>query len=255
MVDSAVAALADKILAAIQKLTTKPIRGILNTNADPDHTGGNATFAKLGRPRGAGGAGSQLIADIAGANPRAEIYAHINVLNRMTDSPAAAWPSTSYFDNSKELFFNDEAVQILHLPAAHSDGDSIVFFRRSDVVSTADVFDTVTYPRIDVAHGGSIQGEIDALNRILYVTIPSAQQEGGTMVIPGHGRLCDEADVLEYRDMVTIIRERLVDMIKRGMTLEQVKAARPTRDYDPLYGTSEWTPDMFVEAAYRSLKK
>ena len=255
MVDTAVPALTDKILAAIQALTTKPIRYILNTSADPDHTGGNAAFAKLGRPIGAGGAGSALFADIAGANPRAEVYAHINVLNRMADAPAAAWPTNTYFNDTKELFFNDEAVQILHLAAAHSDGDSIVFFRRSDVVSTGDVFDTVTYPRIDAAHGGSIQGEIDGLNRILDVTIPAVQQEGGTMVIPGHGRLCDEADVVEYRDMVTILRDRIADMKRRGMKLDQVKAERPTRDYDSRYGAASgaWTTDMFVEAVYNTL--
>ena len=255
MVDTAGPALTDGILAAIQKLTVKPIRYILNTSADPDHTGGNEAFAKIGRPIGAGGAGSALFADIAGANPRAEVYAHINVLNRMSGSPPAAWPTTTYFNDTKELFFNDEAVQILHLPAAHSDGDSIVFFRRSDVVSTGDVFDTVAYPRIDVAHGGSIQGEIDGLNRILDVTIPAQQQEGGTMVIPGHGRLCDEADVVEYRDMVTILRDRIADMQHRGFTLAQVKAARPTRDYDGRYGATSgaWTTDMFVEAVYNTL--
>lgn len=255
MVDTGVAARADEVFAAIQKLTTKPIRYILNTSAGADHTGANAILAKRGRPIGAGGAGSALFADIAGADPRAEIYAHINVLNRMAGSPAAAWPTTTYFNDSKELFFNDEALQILHLPAAHSDGDSIVFFRRSDVVSTGDVFDTVTYPRIDVARGGTIQGEIDGLNRILDITIPAAQQEGGTMVIPGHGRLCDEADVVEYRDMVTILRDRIADMKQRGMTLDQVKAARPTRDYDGRYGATAgpWTTDMFVEAVYRTL--
>jgi glyoxylase-like metal-dependent hydrolase (beta-lactamase superfamily II) len=257
MVDTGVASFADQIAAAIQKLTRNPIRYIVNTDADPDHTGGNAIFAKLGRPIGAGGAGSALFADIAGADPRAEIYAHINVLNRMADAPAAAWPTNTYFNDSKELFFNDEAVQILHLPAAHSDGDSLLFFRRSDVVSAGDVFDTTGYPRIDVAHGGSIQGEIDGLNRILDVTIPAAQQEGGTMVIPGHGRLCDEADVVEYRDMVTILRDRIADMKHRGMTLDQVKAARPTRDYDGRYGaaTGPWTTDMFVEAVYQGVAR
>ena len=98
-------------------------------------------------------------------------------------------------------------------------------------------------------------GIIDALNFILDITVPAEKQEGGTMVIPGHGRLCDEADVVVYRDMVTIIRDRIQDMIKKGMTLDQVKAAKPTRDYDPLYGstTGFWTTDMFVEAAYKSL--
>jgi glyoxylase-like metal-dependent hydrolase (beta-lactamase superfamily II) len=173
----------------------------------------------------------------------------------MADSAAAALPTTTYFNESKEFFFNDEAVQMLHQPAAHSDGDSIVFFRRSDVVSTGDVFDTVTYPRIDLRRGGSLQGVIDALNRILDLTIPAAQQEGGTMVIPGHGRLCDEADVVEYRDMVTILRDRIADMIHRGMTLEQVKAARPTRDYDGRYGATSgpWTTELFVEAAYQDI--
>ena len=260
MVDTAIAQLTPKITAAIQQLSKLPIRSIINTNADADHTGGNAAFAKLGKPVGAGGAGSALFADIAAADQRADIFAHINVLNRMSSSNEAsqenaAWPTTTYFNDVKELFFNDEAVQILYQPAAHSDGDSIVFFRRSDVVSTGDIFDTTSYPKIDLARGGSIQGVIDGLNRILDLTIPAAQQEGGTLVIPGHGRLCDEADVVEYRDMVTIVRDRVQDMINRKMTREQIQAARPTRDYDGRYGATSgpWTTDMFVAAVYRSL--
>ncbi len=255
MVDTALASVAPKIAAAIQKLSARPIRYLINTNADADHTGGNAFFAKLGKPIGAGGAGSALFADIAAADQRAEIFAHINVLNRMASTTEnVAWPTNTYFSESKELFFNDEAVQILHLPAAHSDGDSVVFFRRSDVIATGDIFDTTSYPRIDLARGGSIQGVIDGLNRILDLTIPAAQQEGGTMVIPGHGRLCDEADVVEYRDMVTIVRDRVQDMKARRMTLDQVKAARPTRDYDGRYGADAAT-DVFVEAVYKSLQK
>jgi len=255
LVDAGLASWAPKIAAAIQKLSNKTIRCVINTNADADHTGGNATFAKLGRPVGAGGAGSQLFADIAGAEPRADVYAHINVLNRMAGTPADGWPTSTYFNESKELFFNDEAVQIIHQPAAHTDGDSVVFFRRSDVLSTGDLFDTTSYPRIDLARGGTIQGILDGLNRILDLTIPAAQQEGGTMVIPGHGRLCDEADVVEFRDMVTILRDRIQDMKRKGLTLNQIKAARPTRDYDGRYGstTGAWTTDMFVEAVYRSL--
>ena len=138
---------------------------------------------------------------------------------------------------------------LLHQPAAHTDGDSLVFFRGSDVISTGDIFVTTSYPVIDLDRGGSIQGVIDSLNRIIDLTVPAALQEGGTLVVPGHGRICDEADVVEYRDMVTIIRDRIADMLKRGMTLDQVKAARPTEDYDPRYGSSS----AFVEAVYRSL--
>jgi glyoxylase-like metal-dependent hydrolase (beta-lactamase superfamily II) len=218
----------------------------------------------MGQRIGGAGPGASGFSDVVKEDQRAEIFAHENVLNRMSaptghapPTPTAAWPTTTFFIDTKEFFFNDEAVQILHQPAAHTDGDSIVFFRRSDVVATGDLFVTTGYPLVDLQRGGSIQGVIDALNRILDITIPASQQEGGTMVIPGHGRLCDEADVVEYRDMVTIIRDRIRDQIQRGLTLEQVKASRPTRDYDGRYGatTGPWTTDMFVEAVYRSLTK
>ena len=154
------------------------------------------------------------------------------------------------------MFFNGEGIEIVHQPSAHTDGDSFVFFRRSDVIIAGDVFTTTSYPVIDLAAGGSIQGVVDGLNRLVDMIIPVYGQEGGTLVIPGHGRLSDFGDVLNCREMTTIIRDRVQDMIKKGMTLEQVKAARPTRDYDPLYGSVPgWTADMFVEAVYRSLKK
>jgi len=151
---------------------------------------------------------------------------------------------------------NGEGVQIIHIKDAHTDGDSMVYFRGSDVIATGDLFVTNSYPVVDIANGGNIQGVIDGLNRILAMSIAEFRTEGGTMIIPGHGRLCDSADVAYYRDMVTIIRDRVQDMIKKGMTLDQVKAARPTRDYDPRYGAaSGWTTDMFVEAVYKSLKR
>jgi glyoxylase-like metal-dependent hydrolase (beta-lactamase superfamily II) len=160
-----------------------------------------------------------------------------------------------YITGEKALYFNGEGIQILHQPAAHTDGDSFVFFRKSDVVSAGDIFVPTSYPIIDLQRGGNIQGIIAGLNRLIEMTIPAEKQEGGTYVIPGHGRLCDQADVVEYRDMATIIRDRVQDMIKKGMTLDQVKAAKPTRDYDPEYGatTGFWTTDMFVEAVYKSL--
>ncbi len=251
LVDTGFAPLAVKAMAEIRKLSDGPVRWIVDTHVHNDHTGGNAAMSKLGMTRESIGP------------PR--IVAQSNVLNRMTEAqpanqpkiPEADWPNDEYFEPTKDFFFNGEAVVVYHVPAAHTDGDSLVFFRRSDVLSTGDVFTPGTYPIIDLDRGGSVQGEIDALNKIIDITVPAKYQEGGTMVIPGHGRLCDEADVVEYRNMLTIIRDRFVDMIQRGMTLEQVKAAKPTLDYDTQYGstTGFWTTDKFIDAVYKSLSE
>jgi glyoxylase-like metal-dependent hydrolase (beta-lactamase superfamily II) len=159
----------------------------------------------------------------------------------------------TFFTPKKKVAFNDEPIEVIHLPAAHTDGDSLVFFRRSDVISTGGAFVTTTYPVLDLKAGATIKGAIDALNLIVDLAVPHDHQEGGTYVIPGEGRLCDQADVVEYRNMTVIIRDRIDDMVKRGMTLEQVKAAKPTLDYDARYATRAWTADMFVEAVYKSL--
>jgi cyclase len=262
MVDTGTAQMADQVIATVKQLakpvTSKPLRFIINTHFHPDHTGGN----EKARAAGATITGGNVAGNIQDATEGAAIYAHENVMKRMSAPTGAqaptssgSWPTDTYFGSEQELFFNGEAIQMCHPKSAHTDGDSIVFFRRSDVVLTGDIFSTTSYPIVDIQNGGSINGIIDALNFILDLTIPADKQEGGTMVIPGHGRLCDEADVVEYRDMATIIRDRIQDMIKKGMTLEQVKAAKPTRDYDPLYGstTGFWTTDMFVDAVYKSL--
>ncbi|MGD1072283.1 MAG: MBL fold metallo-hydrolase [Bryobacteraceae bacterium] len=257
IVDSGLAPYADRIFAEIKKISPdQPLRYIINTHVHVDHVGGNESLAK----RGSTIAGGNVVGDIGGsAAEGATIIAHEEVLNRMSAAPAGneapvpfgALPTDTYVGAEKDLFFNGEGIEILHQPAAHTDGDSIVFFRRSDVVSTGDIFTPERYPAIDLTRGGNVQGMIDGLNLIIDLTIPAEKQEGGTMVIPGHGRLCDEADVVEYRDMLTIVRDRFQDMINKGMTLEQVKAAKPTEDYDPLYGGPN---DHFIEAVYKSLK-
>ncbi len=256
LVDTSVERLADQVVKAIRTISTRPIRYIVNTHVHGDHVGGNAAIARQGAMITGGNMGQPYTG--------AAIIAHENVLNRMSAPtgqqppfPQAAWPTDTYFTKRKELFFNNEAIQILHQPSAHTDGDSIVFFRRSDVVSAGDLFITTTYPVIDAERGGNVQGVIGALNNILDIAVPKDKQEGGTYIVPGHGRLCDEADVLEYRDMVTIIRDRIQDLVNKGRTLTQVKADRPTLDYDGRYGatTGPWTTDQFVEAVYRDLAK
>ncbi|MEQ1729687.1 MAG: MBL fold metallo-hydrolase [Vicinamibacterales bacterium] len=243
----------DALLAAVRAITPLPIHFVINTNADMDHVGGNEAIAKAGSPA----AGSNQ-----GAFRGAPIHAHENVLTRLSSSsgptPALAvgfWPTVTFFTQKRSLYFNGEPIELLWQKAAHTDGDLLVFFRKSDVVSAGDVMSTETFPVINLARGGSIQGEIDALNRIIDITIPRMNEMDGTRVIPGHGRLCNEADVVEYRDMTTIVRDRVQLLISQGKTLEQVQTARPAYEYEPLYGAdgSGWTTRMFIEAVYRSL--
>jgi len=255
VVDTGTAGMADKVLAAIQALSHKPITYIINTSIDEDHTGGNGVVAA---------AGVGAVAADTRARQGASIVAHINVLNRMVEpagnreaSPKADWPTDTYSSSNWKLY-NDEPIVITHAASAHTDGDSFVFFRRSDVVSTGDIFVPWRYPVIDEEKGGSIDGIIDALNTLIDdVLVPRENEEGGTYVIPGHGRICDRTEVVNYRDMLTIIRARIADLVKKGKTLQQVKEAKPTFGFDGLYGAGAgpWTTDMFIEAVYRKLAK
>jgi glyoxylase-like metal-dependent hydrolase (beta-lactamase superfamily II) len=255
LVDAGLAQATEKVIAAIKRLSDRTIRYIVDTHVHPDHTGGNEKIARLGATI-AGGDVANLASD---AREGAAVLAHQGVLARMSRvQPTAAFmalPTDTYVGNRKDLFFNDEAVVLLHPIEAHTDGDTMVFFRRSDAIATGDIFNADSYPVIDLARGGTVQGEITALNQILRFAVSGPKQEGGTLIVPGHGRLSDEADVVEYRDMVTIVRDRVRDMIEKGMTLDQVKAARPTEDYDPRYGGDpSWTADNFIDAVYQSLK-
>ena len=240
--------------------SARPLRYIVNTSAAPEHVGGNEKIAAAGFfPRGGEFGGA-----VASVGQKAAIIAHEQVLATMstpggTTKPmsAAAWPTDTYFDEFHKLpaYFNGEAVIVYHAPEANSDADSFVYFRRSEVIAAGHLFSTVSYPRIDRARGGSIQGVIRGLNRILDLAVAEYRSQGGTWIVPGRGRLSDTADVASYRNMLVMIRDRVQDMVGKGMTLEQVRAARPTLDFDGRYGTDtgEWTTAMFVEAVYRSL--
>jgi glyoxylase-like metal-dependent hydrolase (beta-lactamase superfamily II) len=265
VVDAGLAARAERALAAITKLTPQPIRYIINTGPDADHVGGNESLSKAGRTLFTAAGSISLPGNFLGG--AASILAAEPVLRRMSAPtgqvspyPAAAWPTETFDHARKYLYLNGEGIEVFRQPNAHTDGDVIVFFRRSDVVVAGDILDTTRFPVIDVARGGTIDGEIAALNRVVELAIPSVpivSREAGTVVVPGHGRLCDQLDVVEYRDMVTIIRDRVRDLAARGMTLDQVKAASPARGYTRRYGadTGAWTTDQFVEAVYRTLPK
>lgn len=245
VVDTGARASREAVLAAIRKLSDGPIRWVVNTNSDLDHTGGNETVSQAGMT--------------VNGNPAA-IIAHENVLARMTaeDRPVTEMPLNTFFESGRDFYFNGEAVFLYHTPS-HTDGDVVVYFRGSDVLVAGDLFVTTHYPVIDLDAGGSVDGFIRGLNLMLDVAVPAYLQEGGTYVIPGHGRIGDEADILTFRDMLVIVRARIADLIEQGRALEQVIAAKPALDYDLRYGSGGgdglWTSDDFIAAIYRDLQR
>jgi cyclase len=274
LVDTATEAMSDHVLEAIRALSSGPISYIINTTSDREHYRGNERLGQAGEnptvtPNGLEGRGARPPDNQGGGggnNPTALrpsgaiVFAHENLLNRMSgqgegSEPFPMWPSNTFFTSKKTMWFNDEAIEILHAPAAHTDGDVLVFFRGSDIVVAGDVIHTLQYPAFDRARGGTMPGILGALNRIIDITVPRFNQQGGTRVVPGHGRVLNEADVVEYRDMMTIITDRVTQGVAAGKTLTEIRAMQPTLEYDGLYSVPAWTGDMLVEGIYDALRQ
>jgi glyoxylase-like metal-dependent hydrolase (beta-lactamase superfamily II) len=255
VVDTSVPEMADKVIAAIKSITDRPIRQIINTSADNQRTAGNEMISKAGSNINAGVGGG------VGREPErvqgAPIIAHERAMHRMAgllDEPKrenVMWPGDTFVGMRKDWYWGGEPIDILYKPAAHSDGDLIVWFRKSDVIATGGILNTVNYPVIDVKRGGTVEGYLSALNDILDIMIPERGNQGGTLAVPGNGRICNEGDVAEIRDSLTIIVDRVRDMVKKNMTLAQVKAAKPTLDYDGVFGD----PNAFIESVYTDLSR
>jgi cyclase len=248
LVDTGAAGMTDKVMAAIRTLSAKPIRYIINTSIAPGHVGGNARLASL--------RGGLLTGAGRGATPG--VIAQENVFNHMGRAgpdgkslfPSAAWPTDGYFAPRRGFTFNGEAIDVIHLPNAYSDGDSAVYFRGSNVLVAGDVFTTTNLPIVNIALGGTLTGVLEGLNTLLDITIPDDLAEGGTYVIPGHGRICDEADLVEYRDMVQVVRDRMLKQAAEGKTVAQVKASRPVIGWEARYSQPGWTTEKFIESVY-----
>jgi len=251
------------VMAAIKKLTNLPIRYVIDINADADFVGGNEKLAKSGFTifTNALGNGGGVGATFTGGGA-ASILAHQSILNKMSARdakptyPGDAWPNEAFLQNRKAIRMNDEGIEILYQPAAHTNEDTFVLFRRSDIVIAGDVMDTTRFPVIDLANGGSIQGEIDALNKLIDLTIaptPYIYKDVGTYVIPGHGRISEQMEVVDYRDMVVLVKDAVADMIKQGKNLDQIQTARPALPYETRYGTQPGVTKQFIESIYKSL--
>ena len=245
LVDASVPEVSDKVLAEVRRLTKGPIRGIVDTSMDLDHIGGNATLAAAGQPMFQGNTGY-----LAGSS--ATIFAHEKGFARISRpgspmlQPEKLWPT--------DMFFNHEPIEIRWTPALN-DGNVIVWFRGSDVIAAGDTFDAMSYPKFDAVRGGSVQGVLDALNELVDIAVPELNQQGGTRIVPAHGRIGNQSDVVEYRDMVTIVRDRVRDARKAGLALDRIQQLKVTLEYDGIYATPAYTGAMFVEAVYADVAR
>jgi glyoxylase-like metal-dependent hydrolase (beta-lactamase superfamily II) len=259
VVDTAAAGDSAALLGALRQLGTGPVRFIINTSASADRVGGNAQVSAAGQgfSQGESGFGGGRFVSVS----TAPILAHANVLLNMAGAggyASQAMPTLTYSEGAKGFTLNGDSIEVMHIAGAHSDADSIVIFRRADVIVAGDILDMQHFPQIDLAHGGSINGEIAALNELLDLTVPALPlywHGGGSVVIPARGRLAEQTEIVQYRDMLTIVRDRVQALIGQHRSLAQVRAADPTAGYDGRYGAQEgpWTTDQFVTAVYQSL--
>ena len=239
LIDSQFDQVADRVRAAVGEISPEPIRFLINTHWHGDHTGGNEKFAKTG----------------------AVVIAHRNVRIRMSApqfmesigrgrpaSPPGALPVVTFTQEST-LHLNGETVRIFHVPSAHTDGDAIVHFQKSNVIHMGDTFFHGNYPFIDYSSGGSIHGVIDAANRVIEMA------DGDTVIIPGHGRLANRADLVTYRDMLITVRDRLSKLMKEGKTADEIVAARPNADFDESWGKGFMDPERFLRVVLEGMKR
>ena len=235
LIDDQFAPLTDKIVAAIKKVSDKDIRFLINTHIHPDHTGGNENFGKQG----------------------VIIVGHDNIRSRLQDSmfgrpplPDIALPMIT-FNDTVTFHINGEAVRALKLPNSHTDGDTLIHFQGSDVIHVGDVFRTTTYPYIDKAHGGSFQGTLDALAILIEMAGPS------TKIIPGHGDIADREMAETFRNMLVTIKDRMMEQVQQGKTLQEVMTANITEDYDERWAPkpgSFFSKESFISLVYAELK-
>ena len=237
MVDTQFAPLSDKIVAAVKRLTPQPIKFVVNTHVHGDHTGGDENFGKLG---------ATIIS-------RAELrfrLAHPNPAANGTPGvpmPAAGLPKETY-RGMLTMHMNGEEIQMIAVPRAHTDGDTMVYFPVLDVIMTGDFFRSIQYPNVDRANGGSLQGLVDGLGAVIGHAGP------GTKIIPGHGPTTDRAAVMAHRDLVTTVRDRVARLVDQGKSEDEVVAAKVTADLDAKVQQPGTTGERFVRQVYAELK-
>ncbi len=239
LIDDQYAPLTKKILAAVKKISDKPIRFLLNTHWHFDHTGGNENLGNAG------------ITIVAHDNVRKTMSVDqmLKAFNMKVPASAKAALPVITFNDTATFHMNGETILVRHLAPAHTDGDSFVHFKTANVIHTGDIYFNGLYPFIDIDHGGSIDGMIKAAGAILDVAGPN------TKIIPGHGPLSDKAQLAAYRNMLIKVRDRLRVAVKNNRTLEQVIAAKPTKDLDAKWGKGFLKPAFFVKIVYSGMAR